>query len=200
MAVTSEMVKELRATTGAGILDCKKALEETDGDFQKAIEVLQKRNAAVAVKKQSRDAKEGKVATYVHGEGRMGVIVEINCESDFVGRSDQFTAFVKEVCLQIVAMSPIYVSREQIPEDIAAKQREIALAQLGDISKKPAEIQEKIIAGKLEKWYSEVCLVDQVYIRDDSKKIKDLLTELIGRCGENVKIRRFSRYALGEGL
>jgi elongation factor Ts len=200
MAVSSELVKQLRETTGAGILDCKKALDETSGDIAKAIEVLQKRNAAVAVKKQDRAAKDGKVGTYVHGEGRIGVIVEVNSETDFVARSDPFAAFVKEICLQIAAMSPLVVGREDLPADVVAKQKEIALAQLGDISKKPAEIQEKILEGKLAKWYSEVCLLEQTYIRDDTKKVKDLLTEVIGRCGENVRIRRFARYALGEGL
>lgn len=200
MAISSELVKQLRETTGAGILDCKKALEETGGDIAKAIVVLQKRNAAIAIKKQERTAKEGKIGTYVHGEGRIGVIVEVNSETDFVARSEPFVNFVKEICLQVAAMAPLVVAREDLPPDLVAQQKEIALAQLGDISKKPPEVQEKILEGKLAKWYSEVCLLEQPYIRDDSKKVKDLLTELIGRCGENIRIRRFTRYALGEGL
>ncbi len=197
--VTAEMVKELRNMTGAGISDCKKALEEGGGNIEKAIELLRKRNQATAVKKQSRDAKEGKIASYIHDGGRLGVLVEINSETDFVANSDPFQDFVKEVCLQITAMNPLYVDRAEIPEDVLAKQKEIFLAQMEGINKPPA-VMEKIVEGKITKWYSEVCLVDQTYIRDDSKTVKDLLTECIGRCGENIKIRRFVRFELGEGL
>jgi len=199
MAVPSEMVKELRNMTGAGILDCKKALEESDANMEKAIEWLKKRNAAVAVKKVSRDAKEGKVGSYIHGEGRIGVLVEINCESDFVARADDFTGFVKEVCLQVAAMAPLYVRREEVPVDLVEKQKEIALAQIGE-TKKPAEVLARIVEGKLNKWFGEICLMEQAYIRDDSKTVKDLLTDVIGRCGENIKVRRFTRFNLGEGL
>ncbi len=199
MAVSAESVKELRNMTGAGILDCKKALEEAEGNMEKAVEVLKKRNQAVAVKKLSREANDGQVSSYVHDGGRIGVLVEINSETDFVARSEAFSAFVKEICLQITAMAPLYVDRTEVPADVLAKQKEIFLAQMEGINKPPA-VLEKIVEGKLSKWYAEVCLVDQTYIRDDTKTVKDLLTDVIGRCGENVKIRRFTRYALGEGL
>ena len=199
MAVSAETVKELRNMTGAGILDCKKALEEAEGDLEKAIDLLKKRNQAVAVKKLSREAKDGLVSSYVHDGGRIGVLVEINSETDFVARSEAFAAFVKEICLQIAAMAPLYVNRTEVPADVLAKQKEIFLAQMEGINK-PAPVLEKIVEGKLAKWYGEVCLVDQTYIRDDSKTVQDLLPDVIGRCGENVRIRRFTRYALGEGL
>lgn len=199
MAVSSELVKELRNMTGAGILDCKKALEESDGVMEKAIEWLKKRNASVAVKKTSRDAKDGKIASYIHGEGRIGVLVEINSETDFVARSDDFNGFVKEICLQIAAMAPLYVVREEVPADLVEKQKEIAVAQIGE-TKKPAEVVARIVEGKMNKWYGEICLMEQAYIRDDKKTVKDLLTDVVGRCGENIKVRRFSRYSVGEGL
>jgi elongation factor Ts len=167
MAVSSELVKELRTMTGAGILDCKKALEDSDGNMDKAIEWLKKRNAAVAVKKTSRDAKDGKIASYIHGEGRLGVLVEINSETDFVARSDNFNAFAKEICLQIAAMGPLYVVREEVPVELVEKQKEIALAQIGE-SKKPAEVLARIVEGKLNKWFGEICLMEMTYIRDDS--------------------------------
>ena len=197
MAVSAESVKELRNATGAGILDCKNALEEAGGDFDKAVEILKKKNQATAVKKQDREAKEGIISSYVHGEGRIGVLVEVNCETDFVARSDPFKEFVKEVCLQIAAMAPQAVDRDSLPEEVVAKQREIFAAQV-EGTKKPPEIIAKIIEGKLNKWYKEVCLLDQPYIRDDSKTVKELLTETIGKTGENIKIRRFVRYERGE--
>jgi elongation factor Ts len=199
MAVSSELVKELRTMTGAGILDCKKALEDSDGNMEKAIEWLKKRNAAVAVKKTSRDAKDGKIASYIHGEGRLGVLVEINSETDFVARSDNFNNFAKEICLQIAAMGPLYVVREEVPVELVEKQKEIALAQIGE-SKKPAEVLARIVEGKLNKWFGEICLMEMAYIRDDSKTVKDLLTDVVGRCGENITVRRFARFNLGEGL
>ena len=199
MAVSSELVKELRTMTGAGILDCKKALEDSDGNMEKAIEWLKKRNASVAVKKTSRDAKDGKIGSYIHGEGRLGVLVEVNSETDFVARSDNFNNFVKEICLQIAAMGPLYVVREEVPAELVEKQKEIALAQIGE-TKKPPEVLARIVEGKLNKWFGEICLMEQAYIRDDSKTVRDLLTDVIGRCGENIKVRRFVRFNLGEGL
>ncbi|NOZ02586.1 MAG: translation elongation factor Ts [Deltaproteobacteria bacterium] len=199
MGVKAESVKELRAATGAGILDCKTALEESGGDFDKAVEYLKKKNRATAVKKQSRDAKEGQVSTYVHGDGRIGVMIEINSETDFVARSDPFTEFTREMCLQVAAMAPLAVDHDDLDPEMVAKQKEIFEAQM-EGQKKPPEIIEKIITGKLNKWYKEVCLLDQAYIRDDSKSVRDLLTEVIGKCGENIRVRRFARYELGEGL
>ncbi len=199
MAFTAETVKDLRTMTGAGILDCKKALEASDGDMNKAVEYLQKRNQATAVKKMNREAKEGKVATYVHGEGRIGVMVEISSETDFVARSTTFDEFVREVCLQIAAMSPKWVKPEDVPADILAHQREIFDAQVVD-QKKPPEILAKITEGKLKKWYNDVCLLEQTYIRDDKKIFRDVLTEVVGRTGENISVRRFARYEMGEGI
>lgn len=199
MAVTASQVKELREATGAGILECKKALEEAQGDFEKAVEILRKRNQAIALKKMSREAKDGKIASYIHGEGRIGVLVEVNSETDFVARSDVFNHFVKEICLQIAAMAPIAISREDLPKELVEKQKEIFEAQVAD-QKKPPEILARIVEGKMAKWYSEVCLLEQAYIRDETRTVRDLLNEVIARTGENIRIRRFVRYELGEGL
>jgi elongation factor Ts len=199
MAVDSKLVKELREMTGAGILDCKNALEASESDLNKAVDYLRKRNQAVAVKKMNREAKDGKVGVYMHGEGRIGVIVEVNSETDFVARSDAFQAFVKEMCLQITSMNPKYMRPEDIPAEDIAHQKEIFLGQMAEMNK-PIEVKEKIIEGKLAKWFTEVCLMEQAYCRDDSKKIKELLTDVVGRCGENIRIRRFARFELGEGL
>ncbi len=199
MAVDSKMVKELREMTGAGILDCKNALEASEGNLDGAVEYLRKRNAAVAVKKMNREAKDGKVASYIHGDGRIGVLVEVNSETDFVARSDDFQSFVKEICLQIASMNPKWVKPEDVPAEEIAKQKEIFLAQMADV-KKPDEVKAKIVEGKMAKWYTEVCLLEQEYIRDNSKKVKDVMTEVVGRCGENMRVRRFARYELGEGL
>lgn len=199
MAVSSSLVKELREMTGAGILDCKKALEAADGNLEKAVEELKKRNQAVAVKKQDREANEGLIGSYIHGEGRIGVLVEINSETDFVARSDNFQSFVREICLQIAAMSPTYVAPENIPAEEMAKQKEIFMAQIADMDK-PAPVKEKIVEGKFKKWYAEVCLLEQPYIRDDSRLVREVMTDVVGTVGENVRIRRFARYALGEAV
>ncbi|HNU69628.1 MAG TPA: translation elongation factor Ts [Myxococcota bacterium] len=199
MAIDSKLVKELREMTGAGILDCKNALESSNGDMNGAIEYLKKRNQAAVVKKMSREAKDGKIASYIHGDGRIGVLVEINSETDFVARSEGFQDFVKEVMLQITSMNPKYLKPEDIPEADMAAQKDIFMGQMEDV-KKPEEVKAKIIEGKMAKWFTEVCLLEQPYIRDDSKKVKDLLTEVVGRCGENIRVRRFMRFELGEGL
>lgn len=199
MAVDSKLVKELREMTGAGILDCKNALEASNGDMNGAVDYLRKRNAAVAAKKINREAKDGKVAAYIHGDGRIGVLVEVNSETDFVARSDDFQSFVKEICLQIASMNPKWIKPEDVPADELAKQKELFLGQMAEMNK-PEEVKAKIVDGKLAKWFTEVCLMEQPYIRDDSKKVKDLMTEVVGRCGENMRVRRFARYELGEGL
>jgi len=199
MAIDSKLVKELREMTGAGILDCKNALEASNGDIDGAVEHLRKRNAAVAAKKINREAKDGKVAAYIHGDGRIGVLVEINSETDFVARSDDFQSFVKEVCLQIASMNPKWIKPRHSRRREMAKQKELFLAQMAEINK-PEEVKVKIVEGKLAKWFTEVCLLEQPYIRDDSKKVKDIMTEVVGRCGENMRVRRFARYELGEGL
>jgi elongation factor Ts len=197
--ITAQMVKEIRDRTGAPFIDCKKALEEVSGDFDKAIEILKIKGVAKAAKKVGRDTPEGIISSYIHAGGKIGVLVEINCETDFVARNDEFQAFAKEVAMQIAAGNPRYISREYIPEEELAKEKEIMKAQVIE-SGKPANIADKIAEGKIEKFYEEVCLVDQVYIRDTKLKINDLLQALIAKIGENIKIRRFVRFQLGEPL
>jgi len=199
MASNSTLVKELREKTGAGILDCQKALTEAGNDIEKAIEHLRQKGLAAAQKKAGRETNEGLVESYIHPGSRIGVLVEVNCETDFVARNDEFQAFAKEVAMQIAAGNPRYVSREYIPEDELAREKEIMKAQVIE-SGKPANIADKIAEGKIEKFYEEVCLVDQVYIRDTKLKINDLLQALIAKIGENIKIRRFVRFQLGEPL
>ena len=197
--ITAQMVKEIRDRTGAPFIDCKKALEEVGGDFDKAIEILKIKGVAKASKKVGRETPEGTIVTYVHAGGKIGVMVEVNCETDFVARNDDFQAFAKEVAMQIAAGNPRYISRDDIPEAELEKEKEIMKAQVIE-SGKPAEIADKIAEGKIEKFFEENCLIDQVYIRDSKVKINDLLQALIAKVGENIKVRRFTRYQLGESL
>src|ERR1019366_1651228 len=192
--ITAQMVNGLRIATGAGLLDCKKALTEADGNVEAATTILRKKGAASAAKKADRVTKEGLIESYIHVGGKVGVLLEVNCETDFVARNDEFKAFCRDVCLQIAAASPLYVSREQVPEADLAKEREIAVAQVQ--GKPPAAVQ-KIVDGKLEKYYSTVCLLDQSFVKVPEKTIKDLLTEEIAKIGENIQIRRFVRFQLG---
>lgn len=196
--VSIELIKELRERTGAGVMDIKKALEKTGGDVEKAVEELRKMGAAKAAKKLDRTAKEGLVYAYIHPGNRVGVLVEVNCETDFVARTEEFQKFVHEVALQIAAMRPIAVRREDIPAEVIEKEKEIAREQFKN-SGKPEHVIEKIVEGKLETFFKEKVLLEQDYIRDPSKTIQDLLMELIGKLGENVVIRRFCRFELGEG-
>jgi elongation factor Ts len=197
--ITAAMVKELRERTGAGMADCKKALVECEGDGEKAGEYLRKKGLAAAAKKAARIATEGLVHGYIHGGGRIGVLVEVNAETDFVAKSDQFQTFVKEIGLQIAAMSPQYVAIDDVPASVIEKEKEIRREQV-KTSGKPENMIDKIVDGQIAKWMKEICLLEQLYVRDDKKQIKDLLQELIARIGENCKIRRFVRYELGEGL
>ncbi len=197
MAVDANLVMELRKKTGAGIMDCKKALMESDGDMEKAIEYLRKKGVASAQKRSGREAKEGVVDAYIHPGNRIGVLVEVNCETDFVANTDDFRQFVKNVAMQIAAASPLVVSREELPTETIEKEREIYRQQMKE-SGKPDHIIDKIVEGKLEKYFQEVCLLEQSYIRDPEKTIRDLLTEVIAKIGENIVIRRFVRYQLGE--
>jgi elongation factor Ts len=197
--ITAQMVKELRERTGAGMADCKKALVETDGDVGKATEYLRKKNLAAAAKKEGRIATEGLVHSYIHGTGRIGVLVEVNCETDFVARGEQFQLFVKEVALQIAAMNPQYVSSEEIPQAAEAKEREILLARAKEQGK-PDAVVAKMVDGQIAKWKKELCLLDQPWVKDDKKTIKDLQTELVAAIRENCKVRRFVRFELGEGM
>jgi elongation factor Ts len=197
--VSANQVKELREKTGAGMMDCKKALAESGGDFTKAEELLRKKGLSAAAKKSARAATEGAVASYIHMGGKIGVLVEVNCETDFVARTDGFQSLVKDIAMQIAAASPQWVRREEVPPEVVAKELEIAKEQMRD-QKKPEAILEKIAQGKLEKFYEQTCLLDQLFVKDDKKKIHEVVTDAVAKIGENIQIRRFVRFALGEGL
>jgi elongation factor Ts len=199
MAVTAQMVKELRTKTGAGIMDCKKALTETDGDIEKAIETLRKKGLASAAKKAGRVTSEGTVSSYIHGGGKLGVLVEVNCETDFVALTEQFQQLVKDVAMHIAAANPLYVKREDVPEDVIAKEREIYAAQFEN-SGKPEQVIAKIVDGKIDKYFADACLYEQQFVKDTDKTIQQLVTESIAQLGENINIRRFARFVLGEGI
>jgi elongation factor Ts len=199
MAVSASAVKELRERTGAGMLDCKKALDETNGDLEKAIELLREKGLAAAAKKGGRIATEGTVESYIHAGGRIGVLVEINCETDFVGKTEQFREFARDIAMQIAAASPRYVRREEVPTDELEKEKEILRAQ-ALAEGKPEKIVDKMVEGRINKYYEEYCLLEQSFIKDPDKTIETLLKEKISTIGENISIRRFVRYELGEGL
>jgi len=196
--VSATMVKELREKTGAGMMDCKKALAENGGDFAKAEDWLRKKGITGAAKKSGRVAAEGLVGTYVHG-GKIGVVVEVNCETDFVARNEDFQALVKDLAMHIAAANPLYVRREEVPPEVLEKEKEIQRQQLRE-QKKPEAMLEKILEGKLGKYYETVCLVDQYWVKDDKKRISELITEKIAKIGENISVRRFVRYQVGEGI
>lgn len=197
MEITTEMIKELRNATGAGILDCRKALTEADGDYQKAVDYLREKGMATAAKRADRDASQGVVELYSHGNGRVGVMVEVNCETDFVGRSEGFRQFAHELALQIAASAPIYISESEIPASVLEHEMEIASARAREEGK-PENMLEKISAGRLEKFKDEVCLLRQSNIRDESLTIQKMLHQKVGSLGENIVIRRFQRWELGE--
>ena len=199
MEITMELIKDLRQRTGAGVVDCKVALQEGKGDLDKAIEYLRRKGLATAAKKSGRVTADGLVASYIHAGGKIGVLVEINCETDFVAKTEDFQTFVKNAAMQIAAANPQYVRRDEIPKEVLDKEREIYRAQAME-SKKPEKVIDKIVEGKLEKFYSEVCLVEQTYIKDGDLTVKEVLDTLIGKIGENIQIRRFARFQLGEGL
>lgn len=197
--VSAQMVKELRERTGAGMMDCKKALGETNGDMEKAIEYLREKGLAAAAKKAGRIAAEGVVDAYIHGVGRIGVLVEVNCETDFVAKTDEFREFVRDIAMQVAAAKPDYVAREEVPSHIIEKEREILKAQAMNEGK-PEAIAEKMVAGRIEKYYKENCLLEQPFIKDPDFTVQQLLTAKIAKIGENMSIRRFVRFELGEGL
>ncbi|MFP4973883.1 translation elongation factor Ts [Paenibacillus sp. CN-4] len=199
MAVDAKSVKELRERTGAGMLDCKKALEEAGGDLTKAAELLREKGLSAAANKAGRVATEGVVESYIHAGGRIGVLVEINCETDFVGKTDQFKEFARDIAMQIAAASPRYVRREEVPQEEVEKEKEILKAQALNEGK-PEKIVEKMVEGRISKFYEEHCLMEQAFIKDPDKTISNLLNEKISTIGENITIRRFVRYELGEGL
>lgn len=194
--ITTTMVKELRSATGAGVLDCKKALSQSEGDFDKAVEFLREKGLSSAAKKADRQANEGLIGSYIHQGAKMAALVEVNCETDFVARTDQFQGLAQDLAMHVVAASPEYVSREDIPAEVVEREKEIYLAQSAD-SNKPAHIQEKIVEGKLEKWYGEVCLLEQPFVKNEEQTIQDLLVEQIAALGENIQVRRFCRMQIG---
>ena len=197
--ITAEMVKTLREMTGAGMMDCKKALGETNGDMEKAVDFLREKGLAAAAKKSGRIATEGLVESYIHAGGRIGVLVEVNCETDFVAKNADFQALVKDIAMQIAAANPLYIRREEVPAEIVEHEREILRAQAINEGK-PANIAEKMVEGRVEKYYKEVCLLDQIYIKDGDLTISDIIKANIAKIGENISVRRFVRYQLGEGL
>ncbi len=196
MEITTDLIKELRDKTSAGMLDCKKALLETNGDIEKAVEYLRKKGLAKAATRGGRETKEGRVISYIHSNGKLGVLLELNCETDFVGKNEAFEELGKEICMHIAASNPLYLSPESVPAEVLEKEKEILRSQLLEQGKKEEQI-EKIIPGKLNSYYSEVCLLEQVYIKDNKKTIKEILQEAIAKFGENITIGRFTRYQVG---
>lgn len=198
MAISAESVRDLRERTGAGMMDCKRALEECGGDIERAVLALREAGLAAAAKKAGRDAREGLVSSYIHTGGRVGVLLEVNCETDFVARNDQFQKLVKDIAMQIAGLHPIYVSQDQIPA-AALEAKRAALLQDEALTKKPEAIRAQIVEGQLRKWFEEVCLLDQPF-RDGEETVGQLITNAIATIGENIRVRRFERYALGEEL
>src|SRR5687768_503049 len=196
--ISAESVKELRERTGAGFMDCKKALVEADGDIEKAVSILRDRGLAAAAKRADRDAKDGLVSSYIHTGGRVGVLIEVNCETDFVARTDEFQKLVRDLAVQVAGLAPLYVDAERIPAaDLEAKREELGRDE--SVQKKPENIRPQIIEGQLKKWFSQVCLYDQPF-RDTDQTVRELINERIATIGENIRVRRFARFALGESL
>jgi elongation factor Ts len=196
--ISAGAVKELRERTGAGFMDCKNALVEADGDVDKAVGLLRERGLAAAARKQSRDAREGLVSSYIHTGGRVGVLIEVNCETDFVARTDEFQKLVRDLAIQVAGLSPLYVDSETIPVDVLEAKRAEFLAD-DAVQKKPENIRPQIVEGQLKKWFAQVCLLEQPF-RDEDRSVRDLITDRIATIGENIRVRRFIRYALGEEL
>jgi elongation factor Ts len=198
MAITADMVKELRERTGAGMMDCKRALEEAGGDLDQAVASLRERGLAAAQKKAGRDAREGLVSSYIHTGGRVGVLIEVNCETDFVARTDEFQKLVKDLAMQVAGLGATYVDVDRIPEDVL-RAKKAALVADDAVQGKPENIREKIVDGQLNKWYKEVCLLEQPF-RDEDRTVRELVTEKIATIGENIRVRRFTRFVLGEEM
>jgi elongation factor Ts len=196
--ISAELVKELRERTGAGFMDCKKALTEADGDLDKATTILRERGLAAAAKKSSREAREGLISSYIHTGGRVGVLIEVNCETDFVARTDEFQKLVRDLAVQVAGLSPIYVDQDSIPaEDLDSTRAELLADE--SVQSKPEAIRSQIVEGQLKKWFAQVCLLEQPF-RDEERTVGDLITERVATIGENIRVRRFTRYALGEDL
>lgn len=199
MAITASDVNVLRQKTGVGMMDCKKALTEANGDMDKAIEILREKGMATAAKKAGRIAAEGVVDSYIHMGGKVGVLVEVNCETDFVARGDQFKALVHDIALQIAASKPLYVTKEEVPQDVLDKEKEILKIQAMNEGK-PEAIAEKMVLGRIKKYYEDFCLLEQPFVKDPSKTVGQLITEAIASIGEKITVRRFTRYEMGEGI
>lgn len=197
--ITASMVKELRTRTGVGMMDCKKALTEANGDMEKAVDILREKGLSKAAKKAGRIAAEGIVGSYIHGNGRIGVLVEVNCETDFVAQTEGFHAIVKDIAMQIAAANPLYVSREEVPADVISHEKEVYRQEALNEGK-PEKIVDRMVEGRIEKYFKEVCLLDQPFIKDGDKTINDVVLEATVKMGEKVSIRRFTRYQLGEGI
>ncbi|MDR1435038.1 MAG: translation elongation factor Ts [Puniceicoccales bacterium] len=193
--VSAKLVGELRNSTGAGFADCKNALVEANGDFEKAVTILKKKGVATAAKKLGRAANEGVVESYIHGDGRIGVLLELNCETDFVAKNSEFRKLARDICMHIAAASPLYISRSEVSADLVEKEKEIATAQAAG---KPQHAIDKIVEGKLDKWYQQICLLDQSFVKDQDKTVNDLIGAMIAIIGENIRIGRFSRFKIGE--
>jgi len=199
--ISAAMVKELREKTGAGMMDCKKALIETNGDMEKAMDFLREKGIASADKKAGRIAAEGIVESYIHGNGRIGVLVEVNIETDFAAKNEDFKKFVKDIAMQIAASKPSYVTKEEVPEEVLNKEKDILKAQaLNENSNKPEHIIEKMVVGRIEKFYKDICLMEQPFVKDPDKTVSQLVKEQIAAIGENISIRRFARFEMGEGI
>ena len=196
MKITSQMVKELRDKTNAGMMDCKRALGETEGDLEKAVDLLRQKGLAVAAKRADRATSEGIVECYIHAGGKLGVMVEVGCETDFVAKTDDFQAFAKDIAMHVAAVSPVAVTREEVPAEMVEREKEIYINQAKD-SGKPDNIIEKIVSGKIEKYLSEICLMDQKFVKNPDLTIQDLLNELIAKMGENISVKRVARFQIG---
>ena len=196
MNITSQMVKELRDKTNAGMMDCKKALTDTDGDMEKAVDLLRQKGLAVAAKRAGRETKEGVVECYIHAGGKLGVMVEVGCETDFVAKTDDFKAFAKNIAMHVAAANPVAVNREEVPADVLQREMDIYVNQAQE-SGKPAQIIEKIVGGKVEKYLAEICLLEQKYVKNPDLSIQDLLNELVAKMGENISIKKFARFQIG---
>ncbi len=199
MEISARSVKELREKTGAGIMDCKRALLESGGDLEKAVDYLRQKGLALAARKEGRVAAEGVVGAYIHGGGKIGVLVELNCETDFVARTPEFQNLLKDVAMQVAAATPRYVRREDVPLEETEREREIYRLQAQDMGK-PQKVMDKIVDGKMEHFYSEVCLLEQEFIKDPDHQVEDLIREVVTKVGENIQVRRFARYHVGEGI
>ena len=199
MDISAELIKDLRQRTGAGVMDCKTALKESSGDMEKAIDFLRRKGLATAAKKAGRIATDGLIASYIHAGGKMGVLVEVNCETDFVARTEDFQTFVKNMAMHVAAANPQYIRREEVPPHVLEKERDIYRSQARELGK-PEKVIEKIVEGKVERFFSEVCLLEQTYIKDTDVTVKEVLDSMIAKIGENISIRRFARFQLGEGL